>query len=135
VLLRRCPTPFTQRERLCAEFVLHLDLREPLARGVVVMLGRFTGKFQRSLLQAVGEIGDLRRHTGEGGRVPFDPDAEITPKALVGGPATQRLSQRLHGRPAFGFQDCDRRALDLAVRDVIRTRPSPYAFDAGSDMR
>src|SRR3982074_790094 len=87
---RRVPFRFTQSEGLGAEFVLDLNLLEPLARRIVVVLGRLAGKLQRPLPHAVREIGNLRRHASERRRIPFDADAEIAPKAL------ERRSRTFH---------------------------------------
>jgi hypothetical protein len=72
---RGVPFLFAQGEGLGAQLVLNLNLLETLARRVVLMLGRFAGELQRPLPHSVGEVGDLRRHPGEGRRVPFDADA------------------------------------------------------------
>jgi hypothetical protein len=121
---RGIPLRFTQRETFGAELVLDLNLLEPLARRVVVVVGRLASERQRPLPHAVREIGNLRRHASERRRIPFDADAEIAPKALqgtadgIGGNSAERLAHRLHGRPPLRLQDSDRRALDLPVRDV-----------------
>jgi hypothetical protein len=106
---RRVPFRFTQRERLSAQLVLDVDLREALARRVVVVLGRLAGEFQRPLPDAVREVGDLRRHAGESSRVSFNPRTEIAPKAFegtaegVGRAAAQGLAHRFHRGPALRF--------------------------------
>ncbi len=72
--------PLTEFERSLLDFVLDLDLKQPLAGGVIVMSCGLVGQLEGSLPHPISKLGNFGRHTCEGGGVALDAGAQVTPK-------------------------------------------------------
>ena len=80
-------------------FILEFDLFQPLPRRVVLVLRRFAGQWECPLPHAVGELGNVGRHAGEGHRVALDARGQVAPKAL------ERVRDRVRRAGAQRFAD------------------------------